>query len=91
MATHKPHADIHSVGLAADCERCAELATRPLELDDLAFAQAWQRMLDVEWGEQAYTNENERVLGKKLYEWAVFLERHTPIDPRELPERLLFA
>jgi hypothetical protein len=91
MATHTPHADLHSVGLAADCPRCLELAERPLELDALAFAQAWQRMIDVEWGDSSYANEAEAKLGSKLYEWAVFLERRTPVNPRELPEFVLFG
>ena len=91
MPSHSYHPDTHEHELADDCPRCDELAGRPLELDTENFVKAWQRMIDVEWGTDAYRSDNERDLGKKLYEWAVFLERYTPIDPRELPEQLVPA
>ena len=85
MATHTVHEDITENGLDDDCPRCAELAERPLELDNRNFIDAWARMIDVEWGSGSYRGDNERKLGKKLYEYAVFVERYELIDPRVLP------
>lgn len=84
MATHSPHPDIHTHGLADGCERCDELAERPLELDHDNFANAWYRMVDVEWGESSYRSGNEAKLGHRLYQTALILERYTPIDPRSM-------
>lgn len=91
MATHTVHPDVAEHGLADDCPRCAELAERPLELDDDNLRSLWQRMLDVEFGEpgerDSYRSANEATAGRWLYHIALFLQRYTPLDPRELPER----
>lgn len=90
MATHVPHPDTHEHGLADDCERCAELAQHPLELDNANFQAAWLRMLSTSFntGEprQPARSGNEAELLGRLYEYAVWLERWTPLDPRELPD-----
>lgn len=88
MASHDPHPEISEHGLADGCERCGELAEHPLELDPENFTMAWERMLAVEWADSSYRSANEARLGRLLYTWAVFLERYTPIDPRELPEQM---
>lgn len=90
MATHTPHPEIAEHGLADDCERCGELAGQPLELDNPNFQAAWARMLSTSFnsGEPrlpARTGNEAKLLGV-LYGWAVFLERWTPLDPRELPD-----
>ena len=89
MATHVPHPEISDHGLADDCERCDELAGQPLDLDNTNFQAAWARMLSTSFntGQErlpARSQNEARLLGL-LYTWAVFLERWTPLDPRELP------
>ena len=90
MATHTPHDEIVDHGLADGCERCGELAGRPLELNPGNFKAAWQRMLSSQFntGERrlAPRSFNEAKLLGLLYTWAVFLEKWTPLDPRELPD-----
>ena len=90
MATHVPHPDTHEHGLADGCVRCAELAAQPLELDNPNFQAAWRRMLSTQFntGEPrmpARSQAEAQLLGR-LYEYAVWLERWTPLDPRELPD-----
>jgi hypothetical protein len=33
--THRPHFDIHEIGLQEDCLRCRELSENPAQLDEL--------------------------------------------------------
>ena len=33
--THRPHFDIHEIGLQDDCIRCRELSENPAQLDEL--------------------------------------------------------
>jgi hypothetical protein len=77
MASHTYHPDTHEFGLADDCDRCAEHATRPHELDDQNLAALWLRMLDVEFGpgDASYRSKNEAKAGKYLYDVALLLER----------------
>lgn len=91
MASHTMHPRTHASGLADDCPRCDELAKSPLELDEPNFLAAWERMLEVEFGKNgaSYRSGNEAKLCRDyLYVWAVFLQRYTPIDPRELVEEM---
>lgn len=95
MASHDYHPDTHEHGLADGCARCDELATRPLELDDENFHNAWERMLRTEFGpfgeRDHYRSGNEAKLCGLLYTWAVFMQRYTPLDPRALPETWVAA
>lgn len=86
MASHSPHPDSHTHGLADDCERCEQLAGRPWELDDENLSHAWARMLAVEFAHperESYRSRNEAALGKRLYEMALLLER-LGVNPRNL-------
>lgn len=90
MASHAYHPDTHDHGLADECERCAELARQPLDLDNENFKAAWARMLSQSFNtgqpRLPARSGNEAKLLDTLYRWAVFLERWTPLDPRELPD-----
>ena len=92
MASHVHHPPIDEHGLADDCDRCAELADRPLELDTINFSTAWARMLSVNFNEgepelRARSATEARLLSL-LYTWAVFLERWTPLHPRDLTRQV---
>lgn len=95
MAAHEYHPDTHEHGLADGCARCDELATRPLELDNTNFQAAWERMLSTSFNtgqpRLSARSANEAKLIGLLYTWAVFLERWTPLDPRDLPDEWQLA
>jgi hypothetical protein len=89
MATHRVHPDIASHGLADDCERCDQLAGRPWELDDSNLRAAWWNMLGVEFSYPAkltYRSKTEALLGGRLYDMAVMLER-LGVNPRTVIRR----
>jgi len=86
MPSHSVHEDTHTHGLNDDCDRCAQLASRPWELDDDNLRTAWNRMLAVEFADpekMSYRSDNEARLGKRLYEMAVLLER-LGVNPRTI-------
>lgn len=86
MATHTYHPDSHTNGLADDCPRCAEHAEHPVEsLDAANLLALWERMIEVEYGDGAgYRSATEVSAARSLRPVLLFLERYTPIDPREL-------
>ena len=56
--THTVHEDVHTHGLADDCERCAEHAQDPLRgLDEETLRNLLERVVNRE----GYRSENERV------------------------------
>jgi len=85
MPSHTVHEDIAEAGLNDDCERCAEIATNPVVyLDGENFRALWAKMISVEFDDQGgYRSDNERTAGKQLYTIALFVERHTILDPRD--------
>ena len=87
MATHVIHPDAHEHGLADKCPRCAEIADEPVAYmyEELLYS-TWRRMVSVEWGVEAYRSSTEARAGKKLYAFAVFLERYTDINPKTFGE-----
>lgn len=71
------------------CDRCEEQAEHPLQTLDLDHvAKLWDRMVAVEFYDEAYRSTAEARAGRKLYEVALFLERYTHIDPRRYDIRL---
>jgi len=90
MATHSPHEDSHTHGLADDCDRCAEHAARPHSLDDENLGALWMRMLDVEFGDgtASYRSANEAKAGRYLYDVAILLERFG-VSPFMLREQVV--
>lgn len=95
MASHDPHEDISTHGLADGCERCDEIAGNPIAfLDGENFRALWAKMLEVEFGfyglddrvadGSSYRSGNEAKAGKQLYMTAIFVERHTDHDPRTI-------
>lgn len=48
MSGHTKHPPIVEGGLADNCDRCWELAHRPLDLDDESLVAEWQQMVRVQ-------------------------------------------
>lgn len=68
------------------CDRCAEHADDPLVALDPEFTEAlWNRMVEVERNDGAYSSGAEARACKTLYRIAVWLERHSGIDPWRWP------
>ena len=65
------------------CQECEEKAEKVLYAFDHEFSAAlWQKMVAVEHRDEgSYRSQAERQACVRLYEVAVFLERHTRLDP----------
>jgi hypothetical protein len=87
MPSHSVHEDTHTHGLADDCGRCAELASRPWELDDDNLRAFWNRMIVVEFATDStrprYRSDTESRLCARFYEMALVLER-LGVNPRTI-------
>ena len=82
MATHTclpGHAGI----LADDCERCTEHAneTMLLHLDYEKTEALWDKMVAVEFGQDAYETLNEKLAASQFHRLGIWLERHVGIRP----------
>lgn len=94
MSCHRPHpitgewnglvyADDPDAVLHEACERCDEIADRPMNLDPERAAQLWQTMVAVErapaFTSSGYRNPTEGRACRALYAVAVFVERTQPL------------
>ena len=77
MAEYRPDAILYD-----DCAECDSRAEKGLDgllhLDAHNFAEAWNRMVDIEHEEQqnGYRSKNEAKLLGNLYTVALLIERH---------------
>lgn len=86
MSTHSYHKKENGVILFDKCPRCLEHAKCfGLALDHELYIKMWNKMLDVEFNGKEYDSTVEQVLGKHMYKIALALERHTGINPKEMP------
>lgn len=70
-----------------DCEDCDRRArNHGLGLDQERFHRMWQRMLDVEYGQEraVYLNENEAILGASLYQVTLLHQRYPGVRSNAL-------
>ena len=87
--SHGPHEEIQGKEGALLYDGCAECESRAeaglegcLHLDLWSFAEAWNRMVDVEHEEEgAYRSEAEAKLCRSLYHVALLIERHGTRNP----------
>ena len=80
MTTHRYHPDPEKNEEAAliydDCDRCDEQAANPFAtLDGTKTAALWDRMVLVKKELGTYETMNERKVGARFYEVAIFMER----------------
>lgn len=78
--SHRPHPygfDPEDAIIFDDCADCHGYALDGgAGLDTATFAKAWNRMLAVERGGEAYRTEAEAQLCRSLYRMAVLIDRH---------------
>lgn len=95
MGVHSPHPDTLLHGLSDSCDECRVKAADPMSrLDSEHVRDLWCRMVAVEKPSAApdgyadvrgYRTQTESVATRHLYRVAIFLERHTTIDPWRWP------
>ncbi len=80
MASHRAHpviGDRRGTILYDDCPGCKRHANGSgLTLDNVMLARAWNRMLDVERGDDHYRTEPEARLCTRLFEFVMLMDRH---------------
>lgn len=82
-SAHIAHPDIEGAILFDDCPGCERhVAANGCNLDHGNFVRMWNRMLDVNFGNEHYRSTNEAKLGNFLYTFYVLMERHMAVDPR---------
>lgn len=101
MAVHSQHPSTLERGLWDGCHECARKAADPIALlDSEHIRDLWCRMVAAEHGQSSanlpaeyrvtggggrYRSVLEATAARHLYMCALFLERHTPIDPWRWP------